>query len=95
MATLDGQDGAGGEGESPLCSTPAPVGSLVDCSTGVTVGGSACDSSRCDDGGNIWTSRCDGSGCRCLFNEQLRCSCVLDGQACGSTPSCCPSPFPR
>lgn len=104
-----GGDGSGGDptttttspstGSAVICVTPDPINTPVGCSSGVSVGSGQpvkCDTAVCD-GVNQWTSSCEGNGCSCSLNGTVRCSCVVEGggELCtGSTPSCCPSPFP-
>jgi hypothetical protein len=89
----------GGGVQSPLCSTPSPVGRLFACvAPGGPGAGLPCDRSVCDDSGNNWTTSCEGDGCLCEFNNQVRCNCVRDdgGDYCADdVPRCCPAPFPQ
>ena len=106
-AVVDGGVGGGSDSSdggsttsSFICDTPEPVGTLTDC--GATIGSGAglpseCEVAVCDAADNEWRSSCDDEGCVCYFNGSARCSCVVDqgGAICiGSTPSCCPDPFP-
>jgi hypothetical protein len=104
-----GGGGTGGTGPGPapgqggsglLCYTDPPVGSLFECTTGMTTstgsGAPACQTAVCDEDGQIWISDCQAQGCRCYFNGQLRCTCnIQGGEACSpGVPACCPEPFP-
>lgn len=94
-----GAGGTGGghsDGGSPICVTPTPVGTLFEC--GMAVSPTQCSAVLCDEAGNRWESSCQPSGCRCLYNGNVRCTCVSEGTGhpCdGRTPLCCPAPFPH
>ncbi|RLB53705.1 MAG: hypothetical protein DRI90_20915 [Deltaproteobacteria bacterium] len=92
---------SGSVGGSPLCATPDPVGALVPCG-GSSSGGAGspigCTTILCDQDDNRWESECSTTGCRCNYNGILQCSCVNQGSVplcVGSTPACCPAPFPN
>ena len=94
-----GSGGAGAgsnQGGSPVCVTPAPVGELTPC--GGSYSPAECSMVLCDQAGNTWESSCRQTGCTCLYNGQLQCSCALQGEGhpCdGRTPACCPAPVPE
>lgn len=108
---LSGAGGAGGANASSTSvgmgsaglgcvGAPEPQGQLLECTTGVgvTSGGSTmCEASLCDELGGLYTTECDGQGCRCRYNFEVICSCFVEGtnDICGSPElSCCPEPFP-
>ena len=102
IAIVDPAGGTGGtgsghsDGGSPICVTPSPVGTLFEC--GTTVSPTQCSAVLCDEAGNRWESSCEPSGCRCLYNGNVKCTCVSEGTGhpCdGRTPLCCPEPFPH
>ncbi len=92
---------SGNQGGSPLCATPAPVGNLDFCGGSSSGGAGApieCVSYLCDQADNEWGSECSSTGCRCYYNGQLTCTCTNEGSGTlctGSTPACCPEPFPE
>ena len=75
-----GTGGAGGDhsaGGNPICVTPDPVGTLFEC--GASASPTQCSAVLCDEAGNRWESSCEPSGCRCLYNGNVRCTCVSEG----------------
>jgi hypothetical protein len=78
----------------PLCSTPDPVGALMEC--GRTDGAGLCSRERCDDEGTRWEASCDETGCACYRQGELRCACAFDDGAdpCAAGHTCCPEPWP-
>jgi hypothetical protein len=107
-AVIDDPLGAGGAGAgnavdddgSPLCFTPDPVGDTFVCDESSSAGSGApleCVTTLCDEDANLWTSKCVGDACECIFNFEQRCICSINEPGntfCQGLPSCCPSPFP-
>jgi hypothetical protein len=88
-------------GQYMVCSTPDLQGQQFDCGGGTSGVGAGqpvqCESRLCVNQ-HEWWSQCQGQGCVCYLDGMVQCSCVLEGagQFCdGSTPSCCPEPFPQ
>ena len=85
---------------SPICFTPDPVGEAFVCDGTSGAGAGApleCFTTLCDSDANLWTSRCKGDSCECIFNGEQRCICSINEPGntfCAGLPSCCPEPFP-
>lgn|SRR5690606_19368353 len=108
-AVIDEPLGSGGLGPgggppdddgSPLCFTPAPVGEVSVCDGTSGAGAGApleCSTTVCDSQANLWTSKCKGDTCECIFNFDQACFCTINEPGntfCAGIPSCCPAPFP-
>lgn len=88
--TGTGNNGAGGGS----CLDPPDPATLTFC--GGSGSGSTCENDFCDEHGNTWAAVCSGATCQCKFNDDVVCTCALNGPGdiCAGAPACCPLPSP-